>query len=257
MDVSESVSNNKRKSIRGVVAVDNSVKSPSFRVIASAAPTVAKLINKAANAANSTSKPSARCYVCQELCSAENSSSNNNKNNNSSIECSSCSRSAHTACLELNEELVDWLCIRQQYGWQCMECKRCMECAKAHDEDQMLFCDRCDRGFHTYCVGVQTVPEGAWLCVKCEQFKARLAAVNDKISASGVSNRPYQQQHSAGNSPSSSSLASVHSKLKSRGIKNVASELASLGEERRGRGRPPGSLNKPKDPNSPSKKQIL
>ena len=28
------------------------------------------------------------------------------------------------------------------------------------DEDKMLFCDLCDRGYHIYCVGLQAIPNG-------------------------------------------------------------------------------------------------
>ena len=28
------------------------------------------------------------------------------------------------------------------------------------DEDKMLFCDLCDRGYHIYCVGLPAIPQG-------------------------------------------------------------------------------------------------
>uniref|UniRef100_A0A0N5ACV3 PHD finger protein 10 n=1 Tax=Syphacia muris TaxID=451379 RepID=A0A0N5ACV3_9BILA len=28
----------------------------------------------------------------------------------------------------------------------------------------MMFCDRCDRGYHTYCVGLKAPPSGSWIC---------------------------------------------------------------------------------------------
>jgi hypothetical protein len=28
----------------------------------------------------------------------------------------------------------------------------------------MLFCDRCDRGYHTFCVGLRALPDGNWIC---------------------------------------------------------------------------------------------
>ena len=33
----------------------------------------------------------------------------------------------------------------------------------------MMFCDRCDRGYHTFCVGVKTIPTGRWDCPTCQQ----------------------------------------------------------------------------------------
>ena len=32
----------------------------------------------------------------------------------------------------------------------------------------MIVCDFCDRGFHTFCVGLEEVPDGKWGCPKCE-----------------------------------------------------------------------------------------
>ena len=34
-------------------------------------------------------------------------------------------------------------------------------------QDKMMFCDHCDRGYHTYCVGVVSIPEGRWDCSMC------------------------------------------------------------------------------------------
>lgn len=31
-----------------------------------------------------------------------------------------------------------------------------------------MFCDRCDRGYHTFCVGVKTIPTGRWDCPTCQ-----------------------------------------------------------------------------------------
>jgi hypothetical protein len=31
----------------------------------------------------------------------------------------------------------------------------------------MLFCDLCDRGYHSYCVGLKEIPSGRWHCVEC------------------------------------------------------------------------------------------
>ena len=31
----------------------------------------------------------------------------------------------------------------------------------------MLFCDQCDRGYHTFCVGLKSLPTGKWECVSC------------------------------------------------------------------------------------------
>ncbi|KXZ47406.1 hypothetical protein GPECTOR_35g844 [Gonium pectorale] len=47
----------------------------------------------------------------------------------------------------------------------------CEVCAGGHAEDQILLCDRCDRGFHLFCLSppLPTVPEGEWLCPRCRK----------------------------------------------------------------------------------------
>lgn len=51
----------------------------------------------------------------------------------------------------------------QTYRWQCMECKTCTVCQQPHHEDEMMFCDKCDRGYHTFCVGMDSIPTGEWM----------------------------------------------------------------------------------------------
>ncbi|KAG8126087.1 hypothetical protein E2320_021243, partial [Naja naja] len=38
------------------------------------------------------------------------------------------------------------------YQWQCIECKSCSLCGTSENDDQLLFCDDCDRGYHMYCL---------------------------------------------------------------------------------------------------------
>lgn len=80
------------------------------------------------------------------------------------IHCSECENSGHPTCLDMSLQLVK---IIQTYSWQCMECKRCTLCNDPHDEDKMLFCDECDRGYHSFCVGLEQIPVGRWICDKC------------------------------------------------------------------------------------------
>lgn len=108
---------------------------------------------------------------------------------------------AHPSCLELPQEIVP---VIKSYSWQCIECKKCAKCMDPGNEastcqtcfirlllfsllrsdvlinnmltvgylsimqEQMMFCDRCDRGYHTFCVGVKTIPTGRWDCPTCQ-----------------------------------------------------------------------------------------
>ena len=55
-----------------------------------------------------------------------------------------CMRSSHTGCLGIPDEQYD---VIKRYKWSCIECKVCAICSQARNEEQILFCDRCDRGF--------------------------------------------------------------------------------------------------------------
>lgn len=48
------------------------------------------------------------------------------------------------------------------YRWQCIECKSCSLCGTSENDDQLLFCDDCDRGYHMYCLSppMAEPPEG-------------------------------------------------------------------------------------------------
>ena len=46
------------------------------------------------------------------------------------------------------------------YSWQCLECKTCSVCRDSGGEEEMVFCDHCDRGYHTFCLDMKGIPEG-------------------------------------------------------------------------------------------------
>lgn len=81
-----------------------------------------------------------------------------------------------------------------------------------------MFCDRCDRGFHTYCVGVKEVPSGSWFCLTCKTSDGsdKSTPIKSKLNSS-IHNSTSQLSNSPNTTPAK-------------------------------RGRPAGSLNKPKLP---------
>ncbi|XP_041353041.1 dentin sialophosphoprotein-like [Gigantopelta aegis] len=81
------------------------------------------------------------------------------------IKCSECGATGHPSCLDLPKKMI---AVIKTYPWQCMECKTCVECLDPFDEDKMMFCDRCDRGYHTFCVGLKAIPTGRWECRSCK-----------------------------------------------------------------------------------------
>ena len=49
---------------------------------------------------------------------------------------------------------------------------RCMVCGSRDDEDKMVLCDGCDRGYHLACMSppLDDIPEGDWFCKLCAAF---------------------------------------------------------------------------------------
>ncbi|KAI5090865.1 zinc finger protein DPF3 [Silurus meridionalis] len=65
------------------------------------------------------------------------------------VSCSDCGRSGHPTCLQFTENMMQAV---RTYQWQCIECKSCSLCGTSENDDQLLFCDDCDRGYHMYCL---------------------------------------------------------------------------------------------------------
>ena len=65
------------------------------------------------------------------------------------IACSECGRSGHPTCLQFTKNM---LISVKKYPWQCIECKTCTLCGTSENDDKLLFCDDCDRGYHMYCL---------------------------------------------------------------------------------------------------------
>ncbi|XP_050671627.1 zinc finger protein ubi-d4 A [Leptidea sinapis] len=82
------------------------------------------------------------------------------------VSCSDCGRSGHPTCLQFT---VNMMVSMRTYHWQCIECKCCSVCGNSDNDDQLLFCDDCDRGYHMYCLAppLETPPEGSWSCALC------------------------------------------------------------------------------------------
>ncbi|KAG7272725.1 hypothetical protein CRUP_038171 [Coryphaenoides rupestris] len=80
--------------------------------------------------------------------------------------CSDCGRSGHPSCLQFTPVMMAAV---KTYRWQCIECKCCNMCGTSENDDQLLFCDDCDRGYHMYCLNppMSEPPEGSWSCHLC------------------------------------------------------------------------------------------
>ncbi|MDP2434484.1 MAG: hypothetical protein Q8P67_01940 [archaeon] len=84
------------------------------------------------------------------------------------LTCESCYRHFHAPCLQISETALER--ILREGVWRCSDCKVCELCRDPGYEASLIFCDRCDHGYHTFCVSppFHQPPEGLWLCVACE-----------------------------------------------------------------------------------------
>lgn len=108
------------------------------------------------------------------------------------VSCSDCGRSGHPSCLQFTPNMIISV---KRYRWQCIECKYCSICGTSDNDDQLLFCDDCDRGYyklryiqsalifkyqiivfyyhsyHMYCLSppLTSPPEGLWSCNICNK----------------------------------------------------------------------------------------
>ncbi|XP_018015338.1 zinc finger protein ubi-d4 B [Hyalella azteca] len=82
------------------------------------------------------------------------------------VSCADCGRSGHPTCLQFTTNMMKSV---SNYRWQCIECKTCTLCGTSENDDQLLFCDDCDRGYHLYCLAppLAEPPEGEWSCSLC------------------------------------------------------------------------------------------
>jgi len=116
--------------------------------------------------AKPAAEPSNYCDFCL-------GDADNNKKTGTSeelIACAECGRSGHPTCLQFTENM---LISVKKYPWQCIECKTCTLCGTSENDDKLLFCDDCDRGYHMYCLvpPMKVAPEGSWSCSICiERF---------------------------------------------------------------------------------------
>ncbi|CAL2036161.1 unnamed protein product [Caenorhabditis brenneri] len=83
------------------------------------------------------------------------------------ISCHDCGRSGHPSCMNFNQNVTK---IINRSGWQCLECKSCTICGTSENDDKLLFCDDCDRGYHLYCLrpALEKAPDDEYSCRLCQ-----------------------------------------------------------------------------------------
>lgn len=54
-----------------------------------------------------------------------------------------------------------------EYEYEYEDDIHCVTCKKGDNEEEMLICDCCDKGYHYRCVGLKAIPEYEWYCKEC------------------------------------------------------------------------------------------
>jgi hypothetical protein len=83
------------------------------------------------------------------------------------LQCNKCSDWVHGPCAEVDKEKLDADAIRI---WMCMDCILCYVCRQERDEEKLLVCESCERGYHyDTCLKepYSELPEGKWVCELC------------------------------------------------------------------------------------------
>jgi hypothetical protein len=83
------------------------------------------------------------------------------------LTCSKCSTKHHPSCIEFSDKALIAKCAT--YAWVCTNCKVCESCTQTGHDDQLMFCDVCDRATHMFCLNppLEKLPTGVWVCKQC------------------------------------------------------------------------------------------
>ncbi|OON16195.1 PHD-finger, partial [Opisthorchis viverrini] len=193
-------------------------------------PTNSNRLNSQSNTLSKQSDgvQSAQCVVCKQ-------------ETKTYIRCSECGHTGHPKCLDISESM---LVAVKSYQWSCMECKRCVECSDSGHEDQMMFCDRCDRGYHAFCVGLEDIPDGRWECPLCtpesksetptrkrsnNSRKGRRGSTASRTKAESASKRPrkYRRRSDTPSATDDEAEAKPKPKRKARKKKEELSDVST------------------------------
>lgn len=66
-------------------------------------------------------------------------------------------------------------------------CSICID-GSVYENNEIILCDRCDVAVHQACYGVQSIPEGEWLCDICADSRSKQEStqISNNHSAAGI-----------------------------------------------------------------------
>ncbi|TIB18969.1 hypothetical protein E3P92_00269 [Wallemia ichthyophaga] len=120
---------------------------------------------------------SLRCAYCL----GDYAYNNKTQRQEAMVTCARCASSAHPTCLHFTPTLTQ---NAQAYDWCCVDCKGCEVCRHKGNEDDIIFCDLCDRGWHMHCLSpaITQPPPGDFACPVCRgvSYQQRVEEEEDK-----------------------------------------------------------------------------
>ncbi|TLD30581.1 hypothetical protein PspLS_02158 [Pyricularia sp. CBS 133598] len=69
-----------------------------------------------------------------------------------------------------------------------LEAHPCPVCNSSGDEEVLLLCDGCDASYHTYCIGLDEIPDGSWFCMECAEELGGIGIARSRARYPIVSN---------------------------------------------------------------------
>ena len=97
-----------------------------------------------------------------------------------------CERKRGTLCLAAAAYAVNWRFateadVERQLG--ALVDEACGVCGRRDDEASLVLCDGCEAGAaHTYCLGLDGVPEGDWFCAACASQRGSTGTRKTSVS---------------------------------------------------------------------------
>ncbi|TIB82200.1 hypothetical protein E3Q22_00467 [Wallemia mellicola] len=109
------------------------------------------------------------------------------------ITCGQCQSSAHPTCLHFTPTLTQ---NTLSYNWSCVDCKGCEVCKNKGNEDDIIFCDLCDRGWHMHCLNppMNEPPAGDFACPIC-LHAGKTLSMQQPAQALPQQQQQHQQPH--------------------------------------------------------------
>ncbi|UMM22212.1 hypothetical protein L5515_003543 [Caenorhabditis briggsae] len=122
---------------------------------------------KTSNSLDSLLSPSVDISTNCDFCNGTSYMNKNSRLPEDLVSCHDCGRSGHPSCMSFNQNVT---MIIKRSGWQCLECKSCTICGTSENDDKLLFCDDCDRGYHLYCLNppLEKAPDDEYSCRLCQ-----------------------------------------------------------------------------------------